>query len=217
MYEGGHDIGGTSGANVAAQRAFFNLLLLSAVGGAGGVPKAPVVSVTSPAADASFTSGDAVPVAGSATGGSGSNTYQWSSECFDSSATAVGGGTFDDGAAASTSFNAPPVPSLSTCNLTLTVIDSCGHVSYSTQTITVAPPPDTLDISIEKTAPSSVPLGSNFNYTRSRRPSTRARLRPAQVAARRTPSPSVAISRTSRTSRRSRSSSLSTSRRQPAL
>lgn len=167
MYESGHDIyKATDPANVAAVRAFFNLLLLSAVGGAGGVPKAPTVSISAPAADAApYTAGDTVTVEGDATGGSGSNTYGWSSACFDASSNDVGSGTFDSATSKSTTFTAPAVPSLSTCNLTLTVIDSCGHVSFETRTISVKPAPETLDISITKTAPAKVLLGADFDYT----------------------------------------------------
>ncbi|MBU3675802.1 MAG: tandem-95 repeat protein, partial [Chitinophagaceae bacterium] len=129
MYEAGHNIGGTSSAQVAAQRAFFNFSYLQAL------PKAPQISMTG------ITAGTVMAGGTTMTGLSASATsplpgitytYQWISSC---------GGTFSHPSGSTTSFTAPGVGSLTTCNVTCKITDNCGRTSFQTVDVTVTPPP----------------------------------------------------------------------------
>jgi parallel beta-helix repeat protein len=121
MYEGGHDHNDTTNPpkpgnkssteaeRVAAQRAFFNFVLLS------GIENQLDVTSSIPT---SMTNGAAVNVSVNATGGSGIYTYKWYSNC---------GGTFGNSNAGSTTFTAPATGS--SCSLRAVVSDSCGRRS----------------------------------------------------------------------------------------
>ena len=108
MYEGGHSHNnGTEAEKVAAQRAFFNFILLA------GIERRPEITVSIPD---SVGSGETADVSVTVSGGSPPYTYQWSSNC---------GGTFADPTAASTIFTAPLVDVGTSCIIRLTVKDSC--------------------------------------------------------------------------------------------
>lgn len=145
MYQAGHDFNKSSGtANVAAQRTFLNFNLLA------GVDRSPVATATVPSDP--ITPGTTIPVSASATGGSGSYTYKWTSSC---------GGTFADSTAASTTFTAPSVTSSTACTIRVTVTDSCGRVSFDAHSVTVnPPPPPNPSMSMTKTVADSADLDS---------------------------------------------------------
>jgi uncharacterized repeat protein (TIGR01451 family)/uncharacterized repeat protein (TIGR02543 family) len=166
MYQGGHSVAKGTADDVAAQRAFFNFQLLAAVNN-GKVPTAadrtPTVVMTETATSAAST-GSTFPVAGYAMGGSGTYRYSWGSTCSDSSGPIAETGSFAAASAASTTFTAPNVPGSVKCNLTLTIVDSCGRFSFGYQTIAIAP---TANIRISQTvSPLGAALtGANLRYT----------------------------------------------------
>lgn len=139
MYEGGHSLDGTAAPNVAAIRAFFDFQLLA------GIAAALDVDATIPA---NVDSGATVPVSVTASGGSGSFTYQWTSSC---------GGTFASATSAATTFTAPTAVSNTPCNIKVVVSDTCGRVNFDFQASMVAPP-QAADIGITKTINKTSPI-----------------------------------------------------------
>jgi hypothetical protein len=121
MYEGGHDHtnSGTVAEQVAAQRAFFNFVLLSGI-----ESRLDVTSVI----PASIPSGATVNISTSATGGSGSYNYKWYSNC---------GGTFANSTANNTTFTAPATSG--TCNLRVVVGDTCSRRSIEATSVVFFP------------------------------------------------------------------------------
>jgi parallel beta-helix repeat protein len=121
MYEGGHDhtASGTVAEQVAAQRAFFNFVLLSGI-----ESRLDVTSII----PASIPSGATVNISTSATGGSGSYNYRWFSNC---------GGTFANSTSNSTTFTAPATGG--TCNLRVVVGDTCSRRSIETTSVVFFP------------------------------------------------------------------------------
>jgi uncharacterized repeat protein (TIGR01451 family) len=167
MYQGGHSVNKGTVDDVASQRAFFNFLLLTAVdrrlNGNASTTRTPVVNVTEPAAHTSISGGSSVPVAGAATGGSGSYTYKWTAACYDTNGNAVSGGSFLDATKSKTTFTAPDVTGNVNCNMTLTVIDTCGRFSFGFSSVIFSPE---ADLSITKTAsPSTASVNGDLTYT----------------------------------------------------
>ena len=123
MYEGGHDLNKHSAgvtSRVAAQRAYFNFLLMS------GEDKEISVNSTVPAF---VLSGSTINI--SATGSSGNSpySYQWSSTCT--------GGSFGDATNSSTTYTAPTVSSNTTCVITVQVTDNCGRFTFESTSVVV--------------------------------------------------------------------------------
>jgi SdrD B-like domain/Right handed beta helix region len=121
MYEGGHDhtASGTVAEQVAAQRAFFNFVLLSGI-----ESRLDVTSII----PASIPSGATVNISTSATGGSGSYDYKWYSNC---------GGTFANLTANNTTFTAPATSGA--CNLRVVVGDTCNRRSIEATSVVFFP------------------------------------------------------------------------------
>jgi hypothetical protein len=120
MVEAGHDLNtGTVASRVAAQRAYFNFLLLA------GVQKA--ISITGDGLDQALAAGRSYNLSVNAAGGVGALTYQWSSDC---------GGVFSNPAAAQTTFTVPA--STGKCILKVEVSDKCGRVNFSSVVSNVA-------------------------------------------------------------------------------
>ncbi len=121
MYEGGHShiSSGTIAEQVAAQRAFFNFVLLS------GIESRLDVTSNIPA---NIPGGATVNISTSVTGGSGIYNYKWYSSC---------GGTFADSTATATTFTAPATGS--TCNLRVVVGDTCSRRSIDTASVVFLP------------------------------------------------------------------------------
>lgn len=123
MYEGGHNIAGngSTAEKVAAQRAFFNFLLLA------GINKQIVFnSQTSPSTLMGNQSG-AVSVTVSS--GSPGYTYAW---------TATVGGTFSSSTSASTNFTAAVTGTPASGNIICTVTDACGRKNFVSRPISVS-------------------------------------------------------------------------------
>jgi uncharacterized repeat protein (TIGR01451 family) len=147
MEEAGHSLAGNGVDNIAAQRAFFNFQLLA------GIEHSPRATVTAPS---SVEPGQTVPVSGVPSGGSGTYTLKWESDC---------GGSFANPTAASTTFTAPTgITSPTACNIKLVVTDSCGRVAFGFATTTVQPPAD-LSLTKALTAPGNrLVAGANATY-----------------------------------------------------
>lgn len=129
MYTGGHDLNsGTTSEMVAAQRSFFNFLLLA------GKTKSPALTKSLPGnINANATDTFSVSV----TGGASPYTFAWTSSL---------GGTFSDPDDSTTTFSAPhtevPLETIITCVVT----DDCGRRSFFSQPLTInaSPLPVTL-------------------------------------------------------------------------
>jgi uncharacterized repeat protein (TIGR01451 family) len=119
MYEGGHDLNASTSiaANVAAQRAFFNFLLVA------GIERRPAMTTNIPSPIISGTT-----VAVSEIGGS---TYKWASDC---------GGSFSTPTASSTTFTAPVVSTNTTCNIRVAITDICSRRNFQVTSILIAAP-----------------------------------------------------------------------------
>ena len=123
MYEAGHDLGGngTTAEKVAAQRAFFNFVLL-----AGITKKLTFSSYTIPN---SFKANETKAVSATISSGTPPYSYSWSTSV---------GGTFTNGTSASASFTAPNTPTPLNGALKCTVIDACGRQNFVSQIIAVS-------------------------------------------------------------------------------
>ena len=142
MYEAGHSHNKGSGADVAAQRAFFNFSLFQAQ------LKTPVVGISGLISGQNINSGSVSPFSVLATSPlSGvSFTYLWSSSC---------GGSFSNPTAAATNFTAPVVAGPTPCVITCLVTDNCGRSSFATYAVIILsgplpplPNPDAASISV---------------------------------------------------------------------
>ncbi len=115
MYEAGHDIGGTSAANVAAQRIFFNW---SFVGASNKEPRVTYTNIPTQLNSAvlynNLTATAVSPV------GLTSFTYQWKSTI---------GGVFSAPNSAVTNFTTPIVPAGTPAKIICKVTDPCGRYS----------------------------------------------------------------------------------------
>lgn len=132
MYQGGHNIGGTGLANIAAVRAFFDYNLLV------GYDRATTVTQISTGASPTVTTaGTTLSV--DAGGGKGPYTYRWTSSC---------GGTFNAATGTSTDGKistvfTPPAAALNTdCVLRVVITDDCGRVTFQAVSKTIALPGD---------------------------------------------------------------------------
>lgn len=171
MYEGGHSLNKGTAGDVAAQRAFFNFLLLTAIdrraAGASTASRAPIVNVTSPAPGTAISASGSstIPVKATATGGSGSYSYKWASTCFNAAGTQVAGGTFANALLPSTNFTKPTVASGSVnCNITLQVIDTCGRFSFGFSSVSFSQPAD-LQVTGSRSSSAGVTSNASLTYT----------------------------------------------------
>jgi hypothetical protein len=123
MYEGGHDIdgNGSTAEKVAAQRAFFNFLLLAGI--------AKQISFDTQSSPSSLMGNETGSCAVTTSGGTPGFTYAWSSTV---------GGSFTSTTAASTTFKAPVVASVTTGNLICVVTDACGRQNFVSRPITIS-------------------------------------------------------------------------------
>jgi hypothetical protein len=121
MYEGGHDLdgSGTTAEKVAAQRTFFNFLLLS------GLNKQMLLTSSSmPTAMACTTS---TPVSVNVSGGNTPYTYAWS---------ATTGGSFASTTVSSTTYTAPS--NLANGIIKCIITDACGRTRVVTSNLSVS-------------------------------------------------------------------------------
>lgn len=130
LYEGGHNLNnGPLASRVAAQRAYFNFILLSGLQKAIAITEANFPTTVAP--------GKTYPVSVKASGGVGAITYHWTSDC---------GGAFEDSTAASTRFIAPAEGGL--CAIKVEVADGCGRANFTSEVSTVVKGPRTLDVTV---------------------------------------------------------------------
>ena len=158
MYEGGHDIGGTSPDEIAAQRAFWNFSLLTSI------EKAPVITLVT-VADV-VRSGNAYTASVTANSPNGSAlSYLWTSNC---------GVIFSAPTSATTTFTAPQVTIATACTISVKVTDACGRTTNFDKIIQVLPPytnPDFNSTYVNVPVPGNVntndlvPAGTTYGST----------------------------------------------------
>jgi uncharacterized repeat protein (TIGR01451 family) len=124
-YEAAHKVNkSSSGASIAAQRAFFNFSFRAV--------EDKAIQVLSVVPDV-ISSNGTYNLSATASGGSGNYTYTWTSSC---------GGSFSNSHASSTTFTAPNVNSPTTCFIKVTVMDDCGtRVGFSNVSIHITDGP----------------------------------------------------------------------------
>jgi large repetitive protein len=160
QYLGGHSANKGSAGDVAAQRSYFNFILLA------GIERRPEVEVDIP--EDPIPAGNSVGVSATVTGGSPGYNYEWQSSC---------GGTFGqpsgllatDGGTINTTFTAPPVLENTPCNIRFVITDSCERVSFGAEATEIEA---VADLAVEKTAVDGdgavadiVQNGESFTYT----------------------------------------------------
>jgi uncharacterized repeat protein (TIGR01451 family) len=152
MYEAGHSHAkATAADNIAAQRAFFNFVLLN------GLARGVKVSVDIPSSIAAGTTvnlatsnggGSAVQVVG----GSGPYRYQWYNNC---------GGSFSNSTAQSPTFTAPANSAV--CTLRVVINDGCNRRAFGSD---IALVPSNTNVSIAKSdGVTQVAPGQSVPYT----------------------------------------------------
>ncbi len=128
MYEGGHDIEGSSTEEIAAQRAFLNFSFFQ------NIEKAPQVSTSGISSGQLIRSGTnyypSVSISSIFTGQT--YTYQWTSSC---------GGSFSNSTISNPTYTPPTVSNNTSCVLSCVITDNCGRKSFTSVAITVAPGP----------------------------------------------------------------------------
>ena len=123
MYEAGHDLdgNGTIIEKIAAQRAFFNFVLLS------GITKQ--LTISSYTIPNSFKSSETKAVSATIASGTAPYTYSWTSTI---------GGSFTNGNTASANYTAPNSSTDITGILKCTVVDACSRKNFISQPISVS-------------------------------------------------------------------------------
>ena len=149
MYEGGHSHNKGTAGDVAAQRAFFNLHLMS------GIERGVDTSVSVPEP---VVANATVTVSGTITGGTPNYNYQWTSSCGGSFTTPTG---TTSSTSVTTQFTAPGTGG--DCIIRLVVNDTCGRTSFAagaTEIVEVA------DLAITKSdGVATAESGTNLTYT----------------------------------------------------
>jgi uncharacterized repeat protein (TIGR01451 family) len=164
MYEAGHNHAAATGPdNIAAQRAFFNWILLAGIVRRlnadiiiNGVSQNAVDQGT--ASPPAIPAGATVPVRANVSGGSGGYSYQWYSSC---------GGSFANATGQSTTFTAPTTTG--TCAIRAVISDGCNRRTYAAfPSIAITGPQ--ADLSILKndgqpTVKAGAPIAYNITVT----------------------------------------------------
>jgi hypothetical protein len=118
MVNAGHALDqGTLSSRVAAQRAYFNFLLMA------GVQKQ--ILINNPVFPVKLQPGATYTLSVNAGGGVGPYSYQWSSSC---------GGIFSNPASGSTTYTAPA--SFTECTIKFEVRDACGRINFASKVYT---------------------------------------------------------------------------------
>ncbi|MGO4906519.1 PKD domain-containing protein, partial [Flavobacterium sp. W20_MBD1_R3] len=113
MYQAAHEYtGGTTESMIAAQRAFFNFVLLAGI-------KQQITVTLDNSFPTALTPGQTYPLLATVTGNQGAVTYEWS---------AIGGGTFSNPSTNPTTYTAPAV--IGNIALRLKVTDACGRSNF---------------------------------------------------------------------------------------
>jgi gliding motility-associated-like protein len=157
LYEGAHNVGGTTAAAIAAQRIFFNFSFFALKDKASATFSAAVSGVPAEMKAGTAYNGFTVNVTGS-----GSFTYQWKSSVP---------GTFSNPTGATTSFTpASNITSATNCVITCVVTDNCGRSGFDSKGVVVLPASTPITAAaISKTAQAdcgtAIPINFNvFDY-----------------------------------------------------
>jgi uncharacterized repeat protein (TIGR01451 family) len=152
QYLGGHSANKGSVGDVAAQRSYFNFLLL------GGIERRVEIDVNVPNP---LPSGSPVTVSATLDRGAPAYTYEWYSTC---------GGTFGQKAGVLTSagtiettFTPPAVAGSTPCNIRLEVVDNCNRNVFGVDSSVVTP---VADLQVVKVASDdTIGNGDSLSYT----------------------------------------------------
>lgn len=171
MYEGGHDINGTSAANIAALKAFHNWSLLATQDKA--VQVGAITGITS---NGTVAAGSSLPLSVMATSPVGAQPliYNWRAVRVSDGASVGSFSANNTSAANNTSFTIPATVLPIVVNFVVTVTDPCGRQSFSiTTNITLQKTvynPDINAGNVNKVIPGNVatndelvPAGSTYN------------------------------------------------------
>lgn len=124
MYQSGHNITGTSAANVAAMRQFFNFALFAT--------KDKVPNLVSSSISSSLASNYTHTFSVSANSPIGASlSYQWTSSCS---------GTFSSPNSATTNYTTNYVYSDTTCSVRCLITDACGRITFISVPVQVLTP-----------------------------------------------------------------------------
>lgn len=146
MYEASHNFAGSSADQIAAQRAFLNLVMWNAseksVAVAANVPTKLIGS-------------QQVSLTATVTSSSAISSYQWTSSC---------GGTFGTPTAKDTTFTPPAAAIQNTpCVIRLTASDGCSRTAFDARDTTILGLPD---LAVKITPSSLSPtIGAALDYT----------------------------------------------------
>lgn len=153
QYLGGHSANKGTVGDVAAQRSYFNFVLLA------GIERRPEVEMNVPEP---VGAGAPSPVSATVEGGSPAYSYEWFSSCGGSFAQKTGVLTTSGGTIATT-FTPPDVAVDTPCNIRLEISDNCQRVVIGAESTVVTP---VADLSIEKTADDDIIAnGDPLTYT----------------------------------------------------
>jgi hypothetical protein len=121
MYEAGHDVdgSGTTAQKVAAQRAYFNFLLTAGISKSIGISSSVPISAYED---------DFIDISAAANGGSGTYTYQWTSQL---------GATFAPSTVATTKYKVPKRTIGTSDVVTVAATDNCNRVNFISKVITI--------------------------------------------------------------------------------
>ena len=144
MYEAGHNHGGDDPDEIAAQRAYFNFVLMA------GVDKQISVSSNVPT---SVASGSTISISATGLNGTSPYIYEWSSSCT--------GGSFGNPTSATTTYTAPTVTTPTTCVITVMVTDDCGRFSFESTSVIVATATGPTAVNDNATIPNNTPTNIN--------------------------------------------------------
>jgi uncharacterized repeat protein (TIGR01451 family) len=128
VYEASHSLDtGDVSENIDAARVYGNELLMC------GIMKQLGISMSVPSA---AVSDQTVTLSATASGGTPSYAYRWSSTC---------GGVFSSPNAATTTFTPPSVSVTTSCIIRFTVTDQCGRKDFGSRVLTIYPTVMTLN------------------------------------------------------------------------
>ena len=149
MYEGGHNVGGSTPSAIAAQRSYLNFWLLAQLNRSPGVKAGTAVTISALNEGATTTFNASLNHFAGV-------TVQWTSS---------GGGVFSSPNGMSTTFTAPEVGTDTPIMIRVTVTDACGRVAYDAYPLTVKNVAKA-DLAIAKAASQNpIAAGTAFSYT----------------------------------------------------
>lgn len=124
MYQAGHNITGTTAANVAAMRQFFNFALFATIDKVPNLVSSSISSSLASNYTHTFSVNVTSPIGASL-------SYQWTSSCS---------GTFSAPTSATTNFTTNYVYSDTNCSVRCIITDACGRVTFVSVPVQVLTP-----------------------------------------------------------------------------